>query len=197
MEDAATKLGQLATVVEGCRRCTELVDARVRAVPGGGHPHAHVLVVAPHPSETDEATPQTAGVSLLADLAALLPGLAEGARTSVYTTSLIKCVPRAEGRLRDPLEAERDACFSYLSAEISTITPHLLIPVGRETSAFVLRRLFGRAIGSALPPGLRVLESPSFRVVALASPAELSAMTARDRRRYVEQVRALGGRLGF
>lgn len=197
MEDAAVKLQQLSESIAGCTRCAELVHERRRAVPGSGHPHAHVMLVAPSPSEDDETTGGAAGSSLLHELADLLPGLAEDGSTSVYVTALMKCVPRTDGRVRDPLDAERDACFTYLSAEISTITPHLLLPVGRETSAFVLERLFGRAVTSALPPGLRVLESPSFRVVAIASPAEMDAMTTRERRRYVEQLHALSGRLGL
>jgi len=198
MEDAATKLDELAADVGSCTRCAELVPGRTRAVAGRGRPHAHVLVVAPHPSEADEADERAAaGASLLTEMAELVPHLAHDAGASVYVTALVKCVPRSDGRLRDPLEAERDACFGYLSAEISTITPHLLVPIGRETSAFVLQRLFGRAVDSALPPGLRVMESPSFRVLALASPAEMAAMPDRERSRYVEQVRALSGRLGL
>lgn len=197
MEDAAAKLLELADAVGGCTRCAELARSRKRAVPGGGHPHAHVMLVAPHPSEQDEAGVDAAGRSLLAKLADLLPGLSDDARSTTYVTALMKCVPRTRGRLRHPLDAERDACFSYLSAEISTITPHLLLPVGRETSAFILERLIGRAVTSALPPGLRVLSSPSFRVVAIASPEELDDMTPRDRRRYVEQLRALAERLGL
>jgi len=198
MEDAAAKLAGLAADVGSCTRCAELVSGRVRAVAGRGRPHAHVLVVAPHPSETDEADERAAaGASLLVEMAELVPRLAQDADASVYVTALVKCVPRSERSLREPLESERDACFAYLSAEISTITPHLLVTIGRETSAFVLQRLFGRADESALPPALRVVESPSFRVLALASPAEMAAMTGRERDRYVEQVRALAGRSGL
>ncbi len=198
MEDAAAKLAGLAADVESCTRCAELVPGRIRAVAGRGRPHAHVLVVAPHPSELDEADEQAAaGASLLTEMAGLAPRLAQDADGSVYVTALVKCVPRSGGRLRDPLGSERDACFAYLSAEISTITPHLLVLIGRETSAFVLQRLFGRAVDSALPPALQVLESPSFRVLALASPSEMAAMPDRERERYVEQVRALAGRLGL
>lgn len=197
MEDAAAKLAQLAADVAGCTRCEGLAARRLRAVPGAGHPHAHVMVVAPCPSESDEAGTGAAGGSLLAELAALLPGLADSERVDVYTTALVKCVPREGEEVREPLDAERDACFDFLSMEISTITPHFLLPVGRETSAFVLQRLFGRTAAGALPPGIRILESPAFRVVPLASPGELHAMPEKERRAYEEQLRALAGRIGI
>jgi DNA polymerase len=197
MEDAAAKLAQLAEEVTACRRCEELANRRLRAVPGVGHPHAHVMVVAPCPSESDEADAHAAGHSLLAELAALLPGLVDNEKVDVYVTALVKCLPREGPTTREPLNAERDACFNFLSMEISTITPHFLIPVGRDTSAFILQRLFGRAFAGALPPGIRVLESPAFRVVPLASPRELREMAEKDRRTYVEQLRALAGRIGI
>jgi uracil-DNA glycosylase family 4 len=197
MEDAAAKLTQLAADVTACTRCDDLAGSRRRAVPGAGHPHAHVMVVAPCPSESDEAGTGAAGSSLLTELAALLPGLADSERVDVYLTALVKCVPRDGTAPREPLNAERDTCFSFLSLEISTITPHFLLPVGRETSAFVLQRLFGRAVAGALPPGIRVLESPAFRVVPIAAPAELRDMAEKDRRAYEEQLRALAGRIGI
>jgi uracil-DNA glycosylase family 4 len=197
MEDAAAKLDQLAADVAVCERCRELAALRLRAVPGAGHPHAHVMVVAPSPSESDESGDRPGGDSLLAELTTLLPGLGAAHRADVYVTALVKCVPRDENGLRDPLDAERDACFNYLSLEISTITPHFLLPVGRETSEFVLQRLFGRAIAGALPPGIRVLESPAFRVVPIASPRELTALPDKERRAYVDQLRALAGRIGI
>jgi uracil-DNA glycosylase family 4 len=129
MEDAAAKLAQLAEEVTACRRCEELANRRLRAVPGVGHPHAHVMVVAPCPSESDEADAHAAGHSLLAELAALLPGLVDNEKVDVYVTALVKCLPREGPTTREPLNAERDACFNFLSMEISTITPHFLIPV--------------------------------------------------------------------
>jgi uracil-DNA glycosylase family 4 len=197
MEDAAAKLDQLAADVAVCERCRELAALRLRAVPGAGHPHAHIMVLAPSPSESDEAGDRPGGASLLAELATLLPGLGAAGRATVYATALVKCVPRDENGLREALDAERDACFNYLSLEISTITPHFLLPVGRDTAAFVLQRLFGRVVAGALPPGIRVLESPAFRVVPIASPLEVAALPDKERRAYVDQLRALAGRIGI
>jgi len=197
MEDAAAKLAQLATDVTTCTRCEALVEGRLRAVPGGGRPHAHFMIVAPCPSESDESGTGPAGGSLVTELATLLPALADPVKANLYVTALVKCVPREGPAVREPLNSERDACFNYLSMEISTITPHFLLPVGRETSAFVLQRLFGKAVTSALPPGIRVLDSPAFRVVPLAAPSERRELAEKDRRAYVEQLRALAGRIGI
>lgn len=197
MEDAAARLEEIAAEVSRCRRCDSLLSERLHPVAGAGHPHAHVMLVAPHPSVSDERQSLPAGSSLLEDVAQLLPGLANGAKASVYVTALLKCVPRDGERLRDPLESEREACWGYLSKEISTITPHFLLPVGRETSAFVLRRLIGRASASALPPSIKVVESPAFRVVPLAAPTELARLGEPERKTYCDQLRTLAGRIGL
>jgi len=197
MEDAATRLEGIAEDVVACTRCAELLEGRARAVPGGGHPHAHLMVVTAHPSEADESSGRPAGTSLIEGLADVFPGLDEGSDTDVYVTSLVKCVPRSGGETRQPLDVERDSCFAFLSAEISTITPHFLLPVGRETSAFILQRLFGQVVAGSLPPAIRVLESPAFRVVPLASPDEIAALPEREQRQYVEQLRSLAARIGM
>jgi len=197
MEDAATRLEGIAEDVSSCTRCAELLEGRVRAVPGGGHPHAHLMVVTAHPSEADESSGRPAGASLVDALTEVFPGLDEESGTDVYVTSLVKCVPRSNGAVRQASDAERSSCYAFLSAEISTITPHFLLPVGRETSTFILERLFGQCVTEVLPPPLRVLESPAFRVVPVASRREIGALPEREQRQYLEQLRSLAARIGI
>ena len=99
MEDAATRLEGIAEDVAACRRCTELLEGRVRAVPGGGHPHAHLMVVVAHPSETDESAGRPAGTSLIEGLTDVFPGFDESSDSDVYVTALVKCVPRSRASL--------------------------------------------------------------------------------------------------
>jgi uracil-DNA glycosylase family 4 len=197
MEDAAAKLEEIAADVQACLRCETLAAQRLCAVPGAGHPHAEIMIVAPFPSPSDEERALPAGSSLLEELKVILPGLAEAPRASIYVTALLKCVPRDGGQLREALDSERDACYGFLSKEISVTTPHFLLPVGRETSAFVLHRLFGRAPSNALPPAIRVMASPALKVVPLAAPVELDELSARDKKAYIEQLRAIATRIGL
>ena len=102
MEDAVEQLDTLARSVGECTKCDELVACRLRAVPGGGHPHCAVMVVALHPDPADEEGATEAGRrALLADLAEFMPALAEN-RDKVYVTSLTKCVPRSDVRRPRP-----------------------------------------------------------------------------------------------
>ena len=77
MEDAVEQLDNLARSVGECTRCEELVASRLRAVPGGGHPHCTVMVVSLASDPTDEEDGGLAGESLLADLAEFMPALAK------------------------------------------------------------------------------------------------------------------------
>ena len=188
MEDAALKLGQLAAAVRKCRRCEELATTRQRAVPGAGHPHAHVIVVAPAATEQEESAGLAGGSTVLDELARLLWGPAGTRRAPVYTTALVKCVPRDGRRPRAPRTAERDACFQYLSREISTITPHVLVPVGADTVSYVLSRLLGEGAPPLDPLNLRVVRTPAFSVAAVASPPEMAALPQRERKACLAQL---------
>jgi uracil-DNA glycosylase len=193
VEDAAAKLAQLADEIRSCERCPELTALRLRAVPGGGHAHAHLMLVAAAPSPTDERDHRAAGTSLLAELTALVSGLGQGEQAPLYSTGLLKCVPRDDRGPRGGLPEEHEHCFAYLSREISIITPHVLVPVGEDAAAYVLHRLLGG--GHDRPACLRVYETPAFRVAPIPSPEELRAMPGRERKACIEQLRALAGRI--
>ena len=198
MEDAAAKLEELAGSVQRCERCPQFVASRLRALPGAGHPHAHLMLVALHPSEDEEAAGRPAGSSLRAALAQVIPGLPAESVASVYCTALLKCVPRGDAQRRSPSVEELANCYGYLSREISTITPHVLVPVGRQATAFLLLRLFGEeAADSTDPLEARVYDSPAFRVAPLASAEEIAALDGKARRAYLERLRPLVARLGL
>jgi uracil-DNA glycosylase family 4 len=197
MEDALEQLADLARKESRCTRCSETAARRLRAVPGGGHPHAAVMVVSLAPSEADEAGDGEAVAGLVRDLAEFMPAL-EASRERVYVTTLLKCVPRGEQGVRPPTLEEQDNCFDYLSREISIMTPHFILAVGEETARHVLRRLFRDrpyAQGDALE--LRVFDNPAFKVVPVATPEELQARDARQRKAYTERLRQLSQLMGL
>lgn len=196
MEDALEQLAALADRVRGCERCTTLLDHRVRALPGGGHPHAAVLVGGACPSEADEAGATQAGAGLLDELAEYMPALAGPHRGHVYATTLLKCVPRSGTDVRAPREDEQAACFEYLSREISITTPHHILAVGEPTARYLLKRLFRDLPyrqGDALE--LRVFENPAFSVVPVATPQDLRERDEKQRKAYRERLHALAQRL--
>jgi DNA polymerase len=191
VEDALEQLEALAATVSACTRCPQLAASRRRAVPGGGHPHCHVMVVTACPGPADEAGGTAAGEAALQALGEYMPALVER-RDRVYVTSLVKCVARDGEALREPSTDELEACFPYLSRELTITTPHYVLSVGEACSRFLLGKLFARTPyepGDALE--LRVFESPSFRVVPVATPDELAGRDARARKEYAERLHAL------
>lgn len=198
MEDAAEKLDQLARSEQQCTKCADLVSCRLRAVAGAGHPHAAVMFVSLCPSPEDEERDLPAGSSLIGDLAEFMPTLANGGREKSYVTTLLKCVPRTDCRLREPSPEEKENCFEFLSKEISVTTPHYIVAVGEETTRFLLRKLFRDVPyqpGDALE--LRVFDSPAFRVVPIATPAELRGRDEKTRKTYAERLHTLSSLMGL
>jgi len=196
MEDAVEQLDNLARSVGECTRCDELVASRLRAVPGGGHPHCSVMVVALHSDPTDEEDGGLAGETLLADFAEFMPALAKS-RDKVYVTALAKCVPRDGDALRDPSPEELEHCYPYLSKELTITTPHYVLTVGEETTRFLLAKLFKTR---PYEPGdsleLQLFDNPSFKVVPVATPDELRARDPKARKEYMERLRKLSQVMG-
>jgi uracil-DNA glycosylase family 4 len=198
MEDAAEKLDELARAAAACTKCTDIVACRLRALSGTGHPHAHVMFVSLSPSPEEEAGDLPAGTGMAAALAEFVPALANGGREKSYFTTLVKCVPRSQKRLRRPRAAEKENCFGFLSREISITTPHYIVPVGDEATRFLLGKLFKSADTSKHDPlKLRVYESPSFRVVPIAAPRDIRQRDARARDEYVKQLHSLAALMGL
>jgi uracil-DNA glycosylase family 4 len=197
MEDAVEQLDNLARSVGECTRCDELVASRLRAVPGGGHPHCSVMVVALHTDPQDEEDGGLAGETLLAGFAEFMPTLAES-RDQVYVTALVKCVPRSDGAVRGPLPQELEHCWPYFSRELTITTPHYVLTVGEETSRYVLGKLFKTA---PYEPGdsleLRVFDNPAFKVVPVATPDELRERDPKAREEYTKRLRTLGQIMGL
>jgi DNA polymerase len=197
MEDAVEQLDNLARSVGECTRCEELAASRLRAVPGGGHPHCSVMVVALHTDPQDEEDGGLAGETLLAGLAEVMPALADS-RDKVYVTALAKCVPRSDGSPRGPLPQELDNCYPYLSKELTITTPHYVLTVGEETTRYLLGKLYKTAPyeqGDSLE--LQVFDNPAFKVVPIATPDELRERDPKTREEYSKRLRALAQIMGL
>lgn len=197
MEDAVEQLDKLARNVGECTLCEELVACRLRAVPGGGHPHCAVMVVSLSPDLADEEDGLPAGSTLVGGLTEFMPALTASA-DRVYVTTLMKCVPRSACDLRAPQAKEQENCYPFLSKELTITTPHYVLPVGEETSRYLLGRLFKDLPykkGDSLE--LRLFDNPAFKIVPVAAPDELRQRDAKTRKEYVERLRALAQVMGL
>ncbi len=197
MDDAVEQLDNLARSIGACVRCDELVANRLRAVPGGGHPHCAVMVVTLHPDPADEAGDGLAGEALVAELAEFMPALAEH-RDQVYVTTLVKCVPRSDCALRAPHPDELGNCYPYLSRELTITTPHYVLTVGEEATRYLLGRLFkDRPYAQDDSLELRLFDNPAFKVVPVATPDELRARDPKTRKEYTDRLRKLAQIMGL
>jgi len=197
MDDAVEQLDNLARSIGACVRCDELVANRLRAVPGGGHPHCAVMVVTLHPDPADEAGDGLAGEALVADLAEFMPALAEH-RDQVYVTTLVKCVPRSDCALRAPHPDELGNCYPYLSRELTITTPHYVLTVGEEATRYLLGRLFkDRPYAQDDALELSLFDNPAFKVVPVASPAELAGRDPKEQKAYADRLRQLAQLMGL
>jgi uracil-DNA glycosylase family 4 len=123
---------------EECRNCPALCETRSRVVHGYGDAGADFLFVCERPSERADET----GVPFATDssdggLFRVLERLGLCDRTSpdeqpllddVYLTGLTRC----REPTRPPTDAEIDRCEPYLDAEIRSINPDILVPVGER-----------------------------------------------------------------
>jgi uracil-DNA glycosylase len=197
LEDAVEQLERLGRSVSACTICDELVACRQRAVPGAGHPHCSVMVVSLQPDVTDEQSGRPGGSSLVDRLSEYMPALVTGA-DKVYVTTLLKCVARTDCVLRAPRDTELDACYPFLSKELTITTPHYLLAAGQDTARYLLRKLF-----KDLPYKkddsleLRVFDNPAFRIVPVATPQELASRDAKARKDYTDNLRALSQVMGL
>ena len=145
MEDAAEKLDELARAAAACTKCTDIVACRLRALSGTGHPHAQVMFVSLSPSLKEEAGDLPAGTDIAAELAEFVPALANGGRDKSYFTTIVKCVPRSDKRLRKPRVAEKENCLAFSRAR--SRSPHRTTSCRSETR----RRAFCSANSSKAP----------------------------------------------
>ena len=120
------ELRKIATRVRRCRRC-RLAKSRTHAVPGEGASNAKIVLVgeAPGKSEDEQGRPFVGYAGRILDEALRGAGLK---REQVFITSVLKCRPPKN---RNPKTDEIEACTPHLESQISTISPKVLVALGR------------------------------------------------------------------
>ena len=123
-------MADLSAIHEQVRDCTAcaLSTTRTNAVPGEGSADARVMFVGEGPgfNEDRQGRPFVgAAGQFLNELLASI-GLR---REDVFITNMVKCRPPNN---RDPFPGEVAACSGYLDAQIETIAPDVIIPLGRH-----------------------------------------------------------------
>jgi len=139
MSNAITELEHISEQVEACQLCP-LGRMRTHAVAGEGPPNAEIMLIGEGPGYHEDRQ----GRPFVGQSGKLLEHLLATinlTREQVFITNVIKCRPPSN---RDPLPQEIEACTPYLHRQIESISPLLLVTLGR----FSMAQFF--------PPGARI-----------------------------------------
>ncbi len=116
--------------IHTCQECA-LHRARTNAVPGEGSPNASLMFIGEGPgfNEDRQGRPFIGAAGQFLDELLLSIGLK---REDVFITNMVKCRPPNN---RDPFPGEISACSRYLDAQIESIRPAVIVPLGRHALA--------------------------------------------------------------
>ena len=126
---------KLEEKIKNCKKCP-LGMLRTNAVPGSGSYDADVMFVGEAPGywEDQKGLPFVGRAGKVLDELLAEIGLKRG---DVYITNIVKCRPPNN---RDPNEDEIKACSPYLDRQIDIIRPKIIVPLGRHSMSYILRK---------------------------------------------------------
>jgi len=129
-----------------CRDCEELVETRTQVVFGVGNPEADLVFVGEAPGENEDAR----GVPFIGRAGQLLGEVLEEtglSREDIWITNIVKCRPTKmsdSGRLanRPPRVGEIRNCRKWLDAELSVISPTVIVCLGGPSASVIIHKGF-------------------------------------------------------
>ncbi|MDQ7784416.1 MAG: uracil-DNA glycosylase [Desulfomonilaceae bacterium] len=116
-----------------CTRCP-LHRGRTHIVFGEGAPDARVLFIGEGPGADEDRE----GKPFVGRAGRLLTKMIEAMgcdRSDVYIANVVKCRPPGN---RDPEPHEREACVSFLEAQIKAVNPEVIVTLGRIAANVLL-----------------------------------------------------------
>ncbi len=119
----------LSAVAEKASQCTacDLHCGRTRSVFSDGNPDSPLMIIGEGPGQNEDET----GVPFVGRAGKLLTQILESVNlnreTDLYICNVVKCRPPNN---RAPEQVERDACFSFLQAQMDAIRPKLILLAG-------------------------------------------------------------------
>lgn len=150
-EQKSSGLLQLADVVSGCQRCSELVEGRTQTVFGVGNPDARIMFVgeAPGADEDRQGEPFVGAAGQLLDKIIAACGLE---REDIYICNVLRCRPPGN---RNPLPQEAANCREFLDGQIRIVNPEFIVCWGTVAAQNLLNeaRPVGKLRGQFLTHG--------------------------------------------
>ena len=125
---------QLEAQCKSCTKC-ELHETRNNVVFGVGNRDAEVMFIGEGPGENEDlrGEPFVGRAGKFLDDMLKIIGLSRD--KNIYIANIVKCRPPNN---RDPHHTEREACFKWLSAQISLIKPKIIVCLGRIAAVEII-----------------------------------------------------------
>ncbi|MGM9664527.1 MAG: uracil-DNA glycosylase family protein [Eubacteriales bacterium] len=127
-------LEEIRKECENCRKCS-LAETRTNTVFGVGNPLASLMFVGEAPGEKEDLSgiPFVGAAGKLFDKYLAAVGIP---REEVYIANMLKCRPPKN---RDPKPEEQDLCIEYLREQVRTISPKLIVCLGRISAMRLIK----------------------------------------------------------
>jgi probable DNA metabolism protein len=164
-------LPELSAMAASCRACP-LWEHATGTVFGEGPENARIMIVGEQPGDREDVAgkPFVGPAGILLDRALAEVGID---RSEVYVTNAVKhfkWTPRGKHRLHaKPDVGEIDACRPWVLAELSRITPEILILLGATAG----RSLLGKPVSATADRGSYTAPELASRVILSVHPSYL------------------------
>ena len=132
---AGESLGGIRTDLGDCTRCKLHASGRTQIVFGVGNPRAALMFVGEAPGAEEDVR----GEPFVGRAGQLLTKIIEAiglTRADVYIANLIKCRPPGN---RNPEPDEVEQCEPFLSRQIDSIKPQVIVALGKFAAQSLLR----------------------------------------------------------
>jgi uracil-DNA glycosylase len=127
-------LEQISADIGDCKLCP-LHEGRTNIVFGVGNPNARIMFIGEGPGADEDAQ----GIPFVGRAGKLLTKIIESGmnikRDDVYIANIVKCRPPGN---RDPEPGEREACMPFLEEQIKSVSPEVIIALGRVPAQTLL-----------------------------------------------------------
>lgn len=130
-------LSEIKKLCSECQKC-ELHKTRTNVVFGRGNENAKLMFIGEAPGEKEDLS----GSPFVGAAGKLLDKYLEAVGIDTedyYIANILKCRPPKN---RDPLLEEQEKCIDYLRAQVSQISPKLIVCLGRIAAMRLIREDF-------------------------------------------------------
>lgn len=129
------ELEKIKEEVLKCQKCN-LHETKINYVFGEGNPKAKIVFIgeAPGANEDKKGTPFIGRAGTIFD--ELLQSI-NIKREDIYICNILKCRPTKN---RNPMPAEIAQCTPYLIAQLDSINPKIICPMGNFATRFILKK---------------------------------------------------------